>query len=226
MANDFIGTKLLRQGEFEDAIPYLEKVPLAYLSKQSIAPYMKKRDFYKERWIARQKKVEEDNANIVLTKNQKVNFCREMIRLHSIINDGSKGKQTKQQAMYQVANLLFQAGKNGDCWYLTHNGWSVTSNELDFDAKALEYLHEIAADQASPLRPKALHAIAYVTQEAYGTCFVREDDWDFLSKVKSINREGPNYEAMCNVSNYMKSHKKLPAYISKCDYYKIFNRLR
>lgn len=230
MENDLIGTKLLRQGEFADAIPYLEKVPYAFLSKQSIAPYMQQRDFYKERWFTRQKEVDESDENIVLNKNQKLNFCREMLRLHGIVNNRSNGKKMRQQALYQMANLLFQAGKNGDCWYITHYGWSsadngYSDNEMNFDAKALDCLREITADPTSALYPKALHAAAYITQEAYGSCFIKENDWDVKSKVIGLKREGANYEAMCDMSKYLKSHKKTPAYISNCGYYKLFKRL-
>ena len=52
--NDRIGTKLIREGQFKAAIPYLQKVPLSYYGKQAISFYMARRDMEIPRWFKHQ----------------------------------------------------------------------------------------------------------------------------------------------------------------------------
>ena len=53
--NDLIGTKLIAEGRFADAIPYLKKVGMSLLSTQMISIYSSQRHYDTPRWFGKQK---------------------------------------------------------------------------------------------------------------------------------------------------------------------------
>lgn len=180
---DRIGTKYLREGRFAEALKFLEKVPLSYVARQGLAYYMARRSYNRDRWIVGRQVVkerapwsEEEYVESSLKSNQKVDFCKEMLQLESQYRLAKK--ETRADIAYQLASRYYQASCYGDCWYLTHYGWScidsARSYEKDFAQTALTYLVEARRIYASPEVMNANHqAMRHQIATLYAEAFVR-----------------------------------------------------
>ena len=72
----------------------------------------------------------------------------------------------KKQLAYDIAVRFFQASFKGDCWFLTHYGWSCgdeqNPQEKDFLQAAVTYLNEAKTANNFELKQKSLYALAYI----------------------------------------------------------------
>ena len=219
--NDMIGTKLMREGNFQAAIPYLEKVPLSLISKQGISAYMARRDFNKERWMGHQA-VESVNEEATEVKtNQKLDFCREVAKLEN-------APQTEENA-YRLASLLYQASYKGDCWYLTRYNVSIYDtvryrNEALLISQAIDLLKKPAASKNFRLKEKALYALAFIPQgeDLIYTDYVGKN----YTPVLKVNKKTPQFAEMNNLlAFYNANPQKVSTFVSKCDVLKQFKTL-
>lgn len=219
--NDMIGTKLMREGNFQAAIPYLEKVPLSLISKQGISAYMARRDFNKERWMGHQA-VESANEEATEVKtNQKLDFCREVAKLEN-------APQTEENA-YRLASLLYQASYKGDCWYLTRYNVSIYDtvryrNEALLITQTIDLLKKSAASKDFRLKEKALYALAFIPQgeDLIYTDYVGKN----YTPVLKVNKKTPQFAEMNNLlAFYNANPKKVSTFVSKCDVLKQFKTL-
>lgn len=232
--NDLVGTKYLRESNFAAAIPYLEKVPLSYLSQQAISRYAAARDFKRDRWFGRQvvdRNWDEwaSNATATVKQNAKLLYCRDMVDLLARY-DKATGEQRYRLA-YTLASRYYQASYRGDCWYLTHYSNSVNDEaqeyELDFVAVARVYLTEAKRSTNFELQQKTLYAYAFITQGPLGEgCVYAEHDWANDKDVWHLRRDMPNYDAMLELSRFATTHAgQTASYVSKCDYLRRFRQL-
>ena len=232
--NDLVGTKYLREGDFASAIPYLEKVPLSYLSQQGISRYAAVRDFKRDRWFGRQvvdRNWDEwaSNETATVKQNAKLLFCREMLDL--LERYGNATGEERLQLAYTLGSRYYQASYRGDCWYLTHYSNSVYEEakeyELDFVAVARIYLNEAKRTENFELKQKSLYAYAFITQGPLGeACVYAEHDWANDKDVWHLRRDVPNYDPMLDLSNFAKAHAgQTASYVSKCDYLRRFQQL-
>ncbi|MCQ2290224.1 MAG: hypothetical protein MJZ63_02980 [Muribaculaceae bacterium] len=219
--NDMIGTKLMREGNFQAAIPYLEKVPLGLIAKQGISAYMARRDFNKERWMGHQA-VESVNEEATEVKtNQKLDFCREVAKLEN-------APQTEENA-YRLASLLYQASYKGDCWYLTRYNVSIYDtvryrNEALLISQAIDLLKKPAASKNFRLKEKALYALAFIPQgeDLIYTDYVGKN----YTPVLKVNKKTPQFAEMNNLlAFYNANPQKVSTFVSKCDVLKQFKTL-
>ena len=219
--NDLVGTKFIREGNFQAAIPYLEKVPLSYISKQNISPYMAQRDFNKERWMGRQP-VRNAFEPMQVRSNQKLDFCRKVAALEN-------APQTPESA-YQLASLLYQAGRLGDCWYLSRYGVSYADtvayypNEAYFESQAIHLLRVAAKSTNFRTKEKALYALAFIPQ---GSPLIYTDYVGSRHRaVKKVDRSTPQYAEMKNLLAFCNANPgKISTYVTKCDVLKQFKAL-
>jgi hypothetical protein len=181
--NDLIGTKYLANGQFQEAIPYLEKVSLTFLSKQAIAPYAARKDWNVERWMTKQKMPKDfydgsASNSVALTTNKKLDFCREMLRQESLYRNMREGLERREQA-YKLASLYYQASYEGDCWWLTQYGVSVSQDSTlagtkDFVAQAINLLEPLGQPYSLSLmlaqapNKKAAKALKKAFKAKYG----------------------------------------------------------
>lgn len=150
--NDLIGTRMLANGRFAEAVPYLEKVSLDFLSKQAIAPYAAHKNWNSDRWMVKQKMPDgfwngAPDDGLKLTNNKKLDFCREMVRQESLYRNMRDGQERREQA-YRLASLYYQASYEGDCWWLTQYGVSSMQDSAlvatkDFVAQAISLLEPL-----------------------------------------------------------------------------------
>ena len=222
--NDLIGTKFIAQGNFAEAAKYLEKVSLKFIEGQNISWYMGNRDYTKEPWLNERENTGfdsgEDGPNKAkITSNKKLTFCKEMQQLqsrHLLAGDIAQ----KKQLAYDIAVRFFQASFKGDCWFLTHYGWSCGDEqkpqEKDFLQAAVTYLNEAKTANNFELKEKSLYALAYIPL----------DEWQVYSweagefVAKKDSRQYRALKELCDFRNQNLS--KVSSYISKCDVLKEF----
>ncbi|MDO4511664.1 MAG: hypothetical protein Q4B68_07610 [Bacteroidales bacterium] len=219
--NDLIGTKLMREGKFEPAIPYLKQVPLSYISKQAISPYMAQRSFRKEYWMGRQPLKGDAYTPVQVRSNQKLEFCEAVVALEN--------SPRSEANDYRLATLLYQASYKGDCWYLTRYGVSVYDSvryrdEALLISQTIDLLKAPAASKDFRTKEKALYALASIPQgeELFTGEYVGKD----YTYVKRVNKNTPQYTAFENLlAFYQANPAKTSAFVKKCDVLKQFRTL-
>lgn len=227
--NDIIGTKLIAEGRFEDAVPYLEKVPLSFICKQNIAVFMAKRDFSKPKWLIRQpvgSEAEEETIDpLLIKKNLKTDFCQEMIKLTSLYNLSRPNSNKRRDYAYELATRYFQASCYGDCWFITHYGKSINdsalTNEKDFAAAAIEYLCESKLSKDKQIKEESLYALAYIPTEPWRAEVYDDKNYTYCT----VFNRSRQYFALQELNSYaLKNPKDISTYISKCDVLMEFRR--
>lgn len=218
--HELLGTKYLRLGMWKKAIAHLEKVPLDFINRMNIASYMAKRSYTKERWMGRQEmRISSDD---VVTVSQKLEFAQEMLRLEKGFSALKNGK--RQQRAYELATRYYQAGYQGDAWYLTRYGQSCIDtlrvNEMDFYAKTRELLNIARQTDDMTLKEKVLYAMAFSpTTEWY------EMVWDdqLYDWKKQVRTDSWQYQWLENLADfYRKNEGLVSSYVSHCDVLKQF----
>jgi tetratricopeptide (TPR) repeat protein len=231
--NDFIGTKLMAQGKFSEAIPYLEKVSIRFLNTQNIAPYARQRSYGMERWQTKQKlKGGLDDFAPSLTTNKKLDFCRHILAVQQLYQNMRPSDQRRQKA-YELASLYYQASYLGDCWWLTQYGVSMAQDsakagDMDFVAHAIGLLEESAQSANFSLRQKSLYALAFIPRDSW-----YKQGWDgvlgvYYDRNHLVARPASRqYRAMMQLSEFARENDgQLAPYISRCEELKAFERVR
>ena len=232
--DDIIGTKYLAQGDFERALDYLNRVPLSFLGRQGIAPYAAHRRYNVERWYHGQGEKRHwfpSDGNVSLRTNQKIDFCRDVIQMEhqlAIAND-----QTRPGIAYRLATAYYQAGHEGQCWYLSHYEWSAVdtapAGEYDFTKRAAELLRTASATSDLRLRAQSLYALCYILAPIDHWCSIEDVSTDMNLYVPGIvpNRESAQYAALDNLTRLLDDHPELQdRYTSKCDVLQEFRKNR
>ena len=225
--NDMMGTKLLREGEFQAAISYLEKVPLSYVQEQGIAEYMARKDYNKEIWLKRQflSPWKERETEAKLNENAKLTYCRDMLALNKEIANATG--EARNQLLFKKANLLYQASFKGDCWYLTHYAQSANdeqqSNEYDFIGSARMLLREIERNTTDiNTQLKSIFAQTFITGENSEYCVQKDFNYETRTYENVLFYDTPHYRAMTRLDKFYKDNSLQADYVSKCDIYKKF----
>jgi len=228
--SDIISTRLIAEGKFEDALTWLDKVPLSYLTGQRINWYMANRDMNVHRWEKRQQLPRNDvwdMADVVeegtpLSENPKKVFCQKMIDLQKQLNVGNSDLQ--QQTAFTMGSLYLQASCYGDCWFLTrywHDaGDSARVNDKDY-AKAAMEMFDIAANNGSDvtIAAKALCGKAYTTYRVRDNSYWSWDEPSPYYWVKDDNLSKPAYTELYQ---YVEKHPETEYMVTKCDIGKAF----
>lgn len=129
LANDAIGTRLMRLGRFEEALSYLSQVDPRWSRTQNIAPYLgicyPDPEYYD--WSGGN---QGDTYVLRSNLNYKATYCSEIIdALEEVKN--LVGDEKAQKAL-ELAALFHYGSPMGKGWALTDYSWSVTrpTNEM------------------------------------------------------------------------------------------------
>lgn len=215
--NDLIGTKLIAEGRFADAIAYVEKVPLSLLAKQRISVYAAMRHYAAPRWFGKQIVDADDYEPVAVGRNQKLDYCRDMTERLSQYSLAREGEDKLRMA-YELAVRYYQASCYGDCWYLTHYGHSVMDSaragEKDFAEEAVRYLSVAKRSSDLSLRYKALYALAFVpTDPWYSVAY--DDDYNVVVTACPQSRQ---YAALAELDVFARSYpQEADDYSRRCD---------
>lgn len=223
--NDLIGTKLIAEGRFADAIPYLRKVPTSLLSKQLISVFASKRHFDTPRWFGKQY-VDDGYEPVKVSRNAKLDFCIDMtsrLSQYSLAREGND----KQQMAYDLAVRYYQASCYGDCWYLTHYYRSVTDSarswEKDFAAETVKYLNVAKQSNDMRLRYNSLYALAFVPVEPWAT--TEYDASNGYNEILVLHPQAAQYQALNELGMFALAHPEaIDDYTRRCDVLRQFNQ--
>ena len=225
--NDLIGTKYLAEGNYQKAIPFLQKVPYTFLDNQAIAKYMIFRTHEIPKWTRLQLEgcdintwfSEEDSNLPPLGSNQKLDFCNDMVSLMA--------QASKPQNAYDIATLLYQASNKGDCWYLAHYFHSeylvaqTTPAEIDFVKEARRHLETAATSTDPKLKENALFALAYTSvPDSYET---RKYNYDTDKYETIVDRNHQNFKDFQRLYDFEKGRTP-STMVTECDSYDYFVR--
>lgn len=239
--NDLVGTKMIREGRFTEAISYLENVPVSFIGSQNINRYMSRRDYNVERWLKRQvvdrnwEDIYEGDKNSTKAINQKLDFCRSALALIDKIHITNNATA---EDYYRLANLYYQASYKGDCWYLSRYGNSVYDSvcykkEMDFVAEAVHLLDDALEKNAAAY--KSNNEAAYDLQQKilYARAFIPFGEpmfyytWDAnYNQTEHTNRNAYQYRALLDLNDFYNRnfYRGVEPYISKCDVLKEFRK--
>ena len=233
--NDRIGTKLIREGRFEEAIPYLEKVSLGYIGQQAISFYMARRSYDVERWFNNQVVCKGEywsceEAPTAVNSNQKLDFCHDIVNLKKAIANGATGNNVSMaQLKYQMASMLYQASYKGQCWYISRYGQSLYdkacyNKELDFVAEAVRLLDEaiVEKDCNFTIKQNALYARAYIP---FGSRY-HTMTWDEnYNGTEHFNKKSREYQTMLQLSDFVyQNRSQVSSRVTRCDVLRQFQR--
>lgn len=225
--NDLIGTHLLREGRFAEAIPYFELISLAFLNRQNIACYAACRSYKVERWLKRQPLRDDyygsEPMPTSLLRNVKLDFCREMVQLEADFKAQPAG-EARCATAYRLASALYQASYHGDCWFLSHYGKSTAEptpiGAVDLADLALHYLKAARTTTDPDLRVKVLYAEAFIPLDPMCVAEYNEN-YDLIWQWKPQSRQ---FKAMLDLYRWKRTHKVLPHYVTYCDVLTDFGR--
>lgn len=229
--NDIIGTRLLAQARFADAVPFLEKVSVAFLNNQNIAPYAAQRSYAKERWMGKQVVAQPEYLTDAqraalprLSENKKLRYCRDMLNLLSQYSL-MKPSEERMRKAYELASMWYQGSWEGDCWWLKQYGVSVAQDSamvgtVDFVAKAITLLDESALSTDFKLKEKSLYALAFIR---HGEPWFFEGWDDATQQYYDISNLKPlpqsrQYKALAALSSFCSANAgKTDLFVSRCD---------
>ena len=216
--NDLIGTTLIAEGRFADAIPYLKKVGMSLLSTQMISIYSSQRHYDTPRWFGKQR-VEEAYEPVKVTRNAKLDFCMDMTDRLSRYNLTREGSD-RQQMAYDLAVRYYQASCYGDCWYLTHYYHSVMDSarswEKDFATETVKYLNVAKQSDDVQLRYRSLYALAFMPVEPWAT--VEYDTSNGYKEMLVVHPKSAQYMALSDLDMFAKAYPNaIDDYTRRCD---------
>ncbi len=219
--NDLIGTRLMAENKFEEAIPWLEKVPVSFLNSQNISYYATHRDWTVSRWLQEQDMGEgefDGPQSGKLSENMKLKFCREVLQLRSQFQLASEAQ--RPQLAYQLGVRYDQASNCGDCWYLTDYGWTSMPDlkpwQADFEKIACQWLDESKLTTDFKLRTQSLFGLSFIAYD--GPWLERNMNWATGKETLIPHPETHQYQALAELSEFARQNaSKMPEYVTKCD---------
>lgn len=224
--DDLVGTKYLRVCQWEQAISWLERVPVSFYNKQHISVIAINRSVDVAPWITRQWLSDADYEKTVhLKSSYKLDFARQMLAWEK---EAALMKGDAQcQRYYDLAVRYAQANNDGDCWFLTEyakepDTHQVGENEKDFNAIARQLLEKASKAKDKTLKEKALFGLCY--------WYLHTQKWfthDWKSEANSFvfitYPESSQYKALQALVNFEKANGNKPAeFITHCDVYTTF----
>lgn len=238
--NDLIGTRLLAQARFADAMPFLQKVSVDYLNTQNIAPYAAQRSYAKERWMGKQVVAQPEYLTDAqraalprLSENKKLRYCRDMLNLLSQYSL-MKPSEERMRKAYELASMWYQGSWEGDCWWLKQYGVSVAQDSamvgtVDFVAKAITLLDESALSTDFKLKEKSLYALAFIR---HGEPWFFEGWDDATQQYYDISNLKPlpqsrQYKALAALAAFSAANaSRMDGFVSRCDVLRRFRGLQ
>ena len=227
--NDYIGTRLLRDIRFAEAIPYLQQVPTSFLEGLNVSYYLAHRDYHVERWYKKQrsKQDEEGPHQAKLTSNQKLEFCREAIQLQDNLRLAGDA-DTRATLAYRLGTMFYQACPSGECWYLAYYGQSSGGydevNESTIFWKGLQYLEQSRQAINFQQRMHSLYALAYLPTDEWCTVDTHWQNGQ-VSYTYKPNRTSYQYQALEALDRFAAANpSRVDKFITKCDVLKLFRK--
>ena len=223
---DLISTKYLRLCQWQQAIDWMNDIPVSYYNGYGYSIYAANRNIAVEPWITRQWINEENQVKTTVDTNPKLDFAREMLQMESELNVLSN--KERYQRYYDLAVRYAQAHFTGDCWYLMRNGKSVMDtlrvNEVDLAERARDYLQKASQTRDFQLKERALFALCYgyLYPTQWQMSVWSEADIDYVMKQYP---QSLHFKAMAALNELeQKNATRTSEYVSRCDNFVQFRK--
>lgn len=170
---DQVGTKYLSEHNLAKAEQWLSKVSIDFMRKKGIAPFMVLRNYNVEPWYnAQEVTYQQEFSDEIpgrLNENQRLKFAKDLALAETQYNNASGEK--RMELAYNLAVMCIQASQHGNCWYLTHDGWSLygvetRSNEFDYEKRAMELLQEASESKDNEVKSNALFGLLWIPRQS------------------------------------------------------------
>lgn len=226
--HDLIARRYLERAEWQEAITWLEKVPVSYYAERGFAPYAALRKWSVEPWITRQWLSDDvlyGDQCPTLTTNPRLVFAREMLAKEQGLNL-LKGN-IRLQRCYDLAVRYAQADISGDCWFLLADGKSsYFADEAPsfFVTKAVGLLEEAAKSKDFHLRERALFALAYyyLNPDCWHDGKWDSDAGEYVWYPKADTKQ---YRAFARLVDFERENEgQISDFVSRCDEYRQFTK--
>ncbi len=145
LANDVIGTRLMRQGQFTEALTYLSQVDPKWARVQAIAPYLHHTfiSYSPDYGVGyRFKRDKGQRFAPYLNDNLKADFCASLIDALEQF-ESATGDEKAGHAL-AVAALLHYGSPLGDNWAVSEYQWSVYEPVNEFTTMSQQWLEKAA----------------------------------------------------------------------------------
>lgn len=208
---DQVGTKYLSEHNLAKAEQWLSKVSIDFMRKKGIAPFMVLRNYNVEPWYnAQEVTYQQEFSDEIpgrLNENQRLKFAKDLALTETQYNNASGEK--RMELAYNLAVMYQQCSQNGNCWYLTHDAWSLygiptRSNEFNYQARAEELLKEASKSSDKELQANSLCALLWIPRLSLSHW--NEEEF----KNKEINT------ALENIANYINKNGSTE-FMDNCD---------
>jgi len=217
---DIIGTKYMREEQYDLAKGYLEQLTLDFIGTMNVRLYLEKRKLVTNRPFDRTQfgdcevYGEEKHA----AANYKLNFCKEML---TRIKKASKLQGNERaKILCEIAQMMFQSSNQGDCWALTNYGQSSYSvpDQLVYSSRhMLEDALKLATDEKT--RFDIYLGLALVPS-VEGVFYNLDYDWDTQEYYYVFFFDRPQREAY----DFLARRRNMTVETSKCDVLKCYAR--
>lgn len=219
LANDALGTRLMRMARFKDALAYLAEVDPKWARTQPIAPYLKicyvNPEYYsfgRDGYI---------NLDVLRSNlNYKAIYCAEMI---GALEDYDKlSGDAKAMKALEIAGRCHFATPLGSGWAVAEYSWSSTEPENEFTDMTRQWLDRATQYAGTPkTRMLAGYALLtlpsgkseYETKFPFGIAYrYNPDRWNYYIDAPTEKQK----QALSYISSHW-NEDDMPWHISHCD---------
>ena len=231
LANDVVGTRLMREGKFKEALPYLAEVDKKWIGTQPIASYLRSYLPSADYYNFQRNYTQPSPAGITNNYNYKANFCAEMIEAMEDFDNLSGDK--KAHKALDLAALCHYASPLGDGWALSDYAWSSTEPTNEFTEMMKTWINKslsnAQSDKTKNLAYFALLSIPDTKQKStYGDFYYYEFPYGYTTrnnnKVDRYYLVSPSAAQKTGLT-FIKSHwnqNDMPYQMSHCDVLKSY----
>lgn len=200
LTNDVIGTRLMREGKFKEALPFLSQVDPRWIRSQPISEYLHNTIFdYGEYNFGSRTRAHWSPY----LSNHKAQFCSNMIVAQREYEKLSGDEQSKKAI--EIAAMLHFGSPLGSGWALSEYSWSSLYKENEFTKQMHQWLLLALNVKTAPVSTKcvAYYALLKMPGEKkddwvtfpVGSTYVNGKDAYFLDSPTALQRIGLNYIA-------------------------------
>lgn len=211
---DLVGTKMMREGKYGQALLYLKKLTPKYLASTNVRAYLHERKFTFEDPFRRTQRGEVDEEMVLDgSENKKVEFCETMVNL--INKNKTLSGDMKAKNEIEMAMRMFQASNYGDLWALSEFGVSLEEYEVPnkLCAQARVQLNNALKDcKTEKMRFDIYYGLACVPvgEERFWTL---NQDWD----TNELHYKFMMFHPAVSAYEYLIQHRNVRDLTKTCD---------
>lgn len=222
LINDIIGTRLMREGKFKQALPYLTEVDTKWIKTQPISPYLNRWFSSGEYYDFRRHTTRGNPEHFYVNNNQKAEICSKFIE--EIEEYNNLTGDAKARKALDLAALSHFASPLGDGWAISEYTWSSVVPKNEFTLMAQSWLGKAKA-AATDAKTKALvnyALLAMPTGSEFDKIAIGNTSTSNGLKYFIYSPTGEQKEALRSLANGFNTISDLPYHITSCDVLKSY----